>query len=171
MPPLAMPWMRLPALPPMHDLSHDDTLTLYHFGLAVPKLADAIEQYESSFGLTFTELREIPFSALVDGQPRKATMLAAFSRGGPPYLELIEEVSGTIWPADAFGLNHIGFWAKDMAGAISRLEANGLPGRIRLRTQPPLVTYHQSPSALWIELVDEGAMREMIEEWLTTSYR
>ncbi len=49
----------------------------------------------------------------------------------PPYLELGEELSGVVWAAGALALHHVGLWTDDLAVTVQRLEAAGLPGRVR----------------------------------------
>jgi catechol 2,3-dioxygenase-like lactoylglutathione lyase family enzyme len=142
---------------------------VYHVGLVVADLAGAVEQYSSALGFRFAKARMIPLPVLVDGQPRSVELLATYSTGGPPHLELIEERSGSTWAADAFGMNHMGFWAKDMAAAMARLEANGMPCRVRGTSTPPRISYHQAGTGAWIELVD-NSVRESLDAWLATTY-
>ena len=144
-------------------------VSVYHFGLVVPDLAAAVEQYSGALGFRFAKVREIPLPVLVDGKPRSVEMLDTYSVDGPPYVELIEERSGSTWAADAFGMNHMGFWAKDMDVAMARLEAHGMPGRVRDTSTPPRVSYHQAGTGVWIELVDHS-VRDSLDAWLATTY-
>jgi catechol 2,3-dioxygenase-like lactoylglutathione lyase family enzyme len=148
----------------------DRDLSVYHFGLVVPDLEAAVEQYVAALDFRFAKVREIPFPVLVDGEPRTVELLATYSKDGPPYLELIEERSGSTWAADAFGMNHMGFWAKDMTTAMARLEASGSPGRVRDASNPPKISYHQSQHGIWIELVDQSVGASSLNAWLATSY-
>ena len=144
-------------------------IAVYHFGLVVPDLAAAVEQYSSALGFSFAKARKIPLPVLVDGRQRSVELLATYSTGGPPHLELIEELSGSTWAADALGMNHMGFWAKDMAAAMARLEAHGMPCRVRGTATPPRMSYHQAGSGVWIELVDH-LVRDSLDAWLATTY-
>ncbi len=152
-------------------LTRDDgQLAMYHVGLVVADLATAVEKYGDALELKFAAARDIELPVVVDGRPRTVRMLATYSIDGPPYLELIEERAGSTWAADAFGMNHMGFWAEDMPSAMARLEANGLPGRVRDTSCPPRVSYHQAGAGMWVELVSP-AVRETLDAWLATSYR
>jgi hypothetical protein len=144
-------------------------LSMYHFGLVVPDIHSAVRQYGAALNVRFAEVRRRPLDVVVDGEPRKVTLLATYSIQGPPYLELIEEVSGATWAADALGMNHMGFWAKDVPAAMSQLETNGIPSRVIVDSDPVQISYHQGPHGLWVEVVGES-VRPVIDGWLATSY-
>jgi methylmalonyl-CoA/ethylmalonyl-CoA epimerase len=144
-------------------------IAVYHFGLVVPDLDAAVEQYSTAFGFRFCKAQQLRLPVLVDGQPRSVELLASYSIGGPPYLELIEERSGSTWAADAFGMNHMGFWAKDMDAAMARLEKHGMPCRVCGTATPPRMSYHQAGTGVWIELVDHS-VRETLDTWMATPY-
>ena len=142
---------------------------MYHVGLVVGDLADAVDQDQEALDLSFAKVREIHFPVVVDGERRAIDMLATYSLDGPPYLELIEEKAGATLAADALGLNHLGFWAKDVPAAKARLDALGMPGRVRDQSVPTRISYHQSPHGLWIELVDTS-VKATLDDWLATPY-
>jgi hypothetical protein len=152
-------------------VGHDST-TLYHIGTVVPDIHAAIEQNRGALGMRFTDVREMEFPAWVDGKAADVVVLAAFSADGPPYLELIEErpgPAGPIWSAPSMRLNHLGYWAHDMPTTIAWLESRGMPARIRHRSDPPIVTYHETASGVWIELVNHRVMHHLVNEWITSA--
>jgi hypothetical protein len=140
-------------------------LDLYHVGIVVPDARAAMQQYSDALGFSWTELGTSTLDLVVDGQPREARIAATYSREGPPYLEIVEELSGGVWAAGALALNHVGMWTDDLAGSVQRLEASGLPGRVRhvpAAGQPELFSYHETGTGTWWELVST-AFRPRLE--------
>ncbi len=60
-----------------------------------------------------------------DSGPLNVTPWMAYSKQGPPYLELLEQMPGTIWAET--GLHHLGVWADDVLADAEQLVAT-LPG-------------------------------------------
>jgi methylmalonyl-CoA/ethylmalonyl-CoA epimerase len=148
----------------------DATPQVFHVGLIVEDLDGAVAQYSAALGYQFAERREIRVPLFLDGTRRTAEVTATYSLDGPPHLELIAMQSGRISDAAAVGLhNHVGVWSPDVPGAMTRLEQAGMPGRVHDRRSPTQVSYHQTASGVWIELVDLS-MRQMIDDWIATSF-
>jgi catechol 2,3-dioxygenase-like lactoylglutathione lyase family enzyme len=148
-----------------------DKPELYHVGLVVPDIAAAVEQYRDLFGLRFASLRHTSLEVRVDGVIRTPELIVSYTMDGPPYVELIEELSGRTWAADALGLNHIGFWAKDLPAAAARLEASGLATRVRDNgpdDRPARFTYHPGLGGMWVELVAPQFARTL-HEWFAAT--
>lgn len=140
-------------------------LDLYHVGLVVPDVGAAMTRYSDVLGFTWSPVGDSSFDVLVDGRQREARVAATYSMEGPPYLELVEELSGGVWAIAALGLQHVGFWADDLEGAITRFDAAGLPGRVRhvpKEGQPTMFSYHDGGAGLWWELVSP-AFRPRLE--------
>lgn len=140
-------------------------LELYHVGLVVPDLRAAMDTYADVLGFGWTEVHDSRIDVLVDGQRREARIAATYSQQGPPYLELVEELSGGVWGRSGLGLAHAGFWVDDLDGTALRWEAAGLPARVRHvpgADQAPLFTYHQAAPGMWWELVSTG-FRERLD--------
>jgi catechol 2,3-dioxygenase-like lactoylglutathione lyase family enzyme len=148
-----------------------DKPELYHVGLVVPDIAAAVEQYQDLFGLRFASLRHTSLEVRVDGVIRTPELIVSYTMDGPPYVELIEERSGGTWAADALGLNHIGFWAKDLLAAAARLEASGLAARVRDNgpdDRPARFTYHPGLGGMWVELV-APRFALTLQDWFAAS--
>lgn len=140
-------------------------LDAYHVGVVVPDVRTAMEQYSAALGFRWSAVGDTTLDVLVDGRPRQARIAATYSLEGPPYLELVEELSGGVWAAGALSLQHVGLWTDDLAGSIARLEGAGLPGRVRHSPppgQPALFSYHEGSPGLWWELVST-AFRPRLE--------
>ena len=140
-------------------------LDLYHVGVVVPDVRAAMEQYSQALGFSWSPVGDSRLDVVVDGHVRTARIAATYSLEGPPYLELVEEVSGGVWAQEALGLQHVGLWTDDLEGSVRRLEDAGLPGRVRHVPEeghPALFSYHQAPAGLWWELVST-AFRPRLE--------
>lgn len=140
-------------------------LDMYHVGVVVPDVREAMARYSAALGFTWSKVGDTTLDVLVDGRPREARIAATYSMQGPPYLELIEELSGGVWAAHALGLHHVGFWVDDLEGTITRFEDAGLPGRARhlpAEGQPAMFSYHDGGAGLWWELVSP-AFRPRLE--------
>ena len=148
-----------------------DKPQMYHIGLVVPDVKAASEQYSDLFGLRWRSLRASTLTVKVDGDVRDADLLVTYSIDGPPYFELIEDRSGDTWALDALGLNHIGFWAKDLPAASARLEATGLAARVHdvgPDGRPSRFSYHPGLGGLWVELVAPN-FAQTLQDWLDTT--
>jgi catechol 2,3-dioxygenase-like lactoylglutathione lyase family enzyme len=145
-------------------------LDMYHVGVVVPDVREAMARYSEALGFTWSAVDDSVLDVLVDGRPREARIAATYSMQGPPYLELVEERSGGVWATEALGLQHVGLWTDDLAGSIERLDAAGLPGRVRhvpAEGSPALFSYHDGGAGLWWELVST-AFRPRLETRLRT---
>ena len=146
---------------------------VFHTGFVVADIEVAMEQFARTFDVSWTavEDRELPLRG-PDG-PFRPRLRFAYTREGPPRLELLEAVPGTVWelpPTGVGGLlatHHIGVWCDDVAGTSRRLAANGAA---RLVTYDAATdeavgfAYHRLPSGPLIELVD-AARRDDFERW------
>jgi catechol 2,3-dioxygenase-like lactoylglutathione lyase family enzyme len=130
-----------------------------HVAIVVDDLTAAIAELEALLGITW----ETPRDREMHGVPFRM----AYSRGEPPWIELLERSDGT--PFDTLGLHHVGVWSEDheadkrrMADAGLELELDGVPiGRV--------FSLHRAPtSGLRLELVD-AAVRDEFNERLNPS--
>ena len=140
-------------------------LDMYHVGVVVPDVREAMARYSDALGFTWSAVGDTTLDVLVDGRRREARIAATYSMQGPPYLELVEERSGGVWASEALGLQHVGMWTDDLEGSIARLDAAGLPGRVRhvpAEGSPALFSYHDGGAGLWWELVST-AFRPRLE--------
>src|SRR3954469_9946043 len=99
---------------------------MYHVGLVVTDLPAAAEQYADLFGMQWARPRHTTLPVIIDGRRVEPELLVTYSINGPPYLELIQELSGNVWAANALRLDHIGFWTPDLDAAVEQFEQRGL---------------------------------------------
>jgi Glyoxalase/Bleomycin resistance protein/Dioxygenase superfamily len=143
-------------------------LDLYHIGLTVPSLQAAMQQYSTAFGLDWASVHQRTPTVIVDGERREADISVTYSLHGPPYLELVEEGSSTIWGSEGFALTHVGFWAEDVVAAKRGLEVAGMRARVHAEEKPdaPMrYSYHEFGGGLWIELV-HTSFRAQLADWI-----
>jgi hypothetical protein len=146
-------------------------LELYHLGLTVPDLRAAMEQYSAAFGFGWASVRESALDVMVDGEPRRPEIAVTYSVQGPPYLELIQERSGSVWGADGLALTHVGFWAQDVLAGMRALESSGLAARVHDAGgdgRPLRYSYHPSGGGLWIELVHTSFQADL-DSWIANT--
>ncbi len=118
----------------------------YHISLVVEDVPEAMEQLGSLLGLEWSPVMN------------RDDVTFAYSKQGPPYLELLNQRPGT--PAEQLGLNHIGVWVDDMHKESERLEALGCPLEA-VNTGPDGEwsggCFHMTESGLRVELVQIGS--------------
>jgi hypothetical protein len=150
-------------------------LDLYHVGLVVPDLGSAMHDYSELFGFEWATVGPPRTQhVVVGGEHRDAEIVVTYSRQGPPHLELIEERSGGVWAAES-PLNHIGFWAPDLAGAVKRLSNAGFPAEVHDAgaegvdpAVPVVFSYHPIAGGFWMELVGTG-FQPQLQAWIARS--
>src|SRR4051812_34379110 len=126
---------------------------MYHVGLVVPDLHATAAAYTDMFGLSWATPRRSTLPVIVDGVRREPELLISYSLDGPPYFELMQELSGGVWAADALRLDHIGFWTPNLDEAVAELEQRGLTSRVREVPERNRFSFHSSGGGTWIELV------------------
>ena len=146
---------------------------LYHVGYVVDDIEAAMADYGRALGLTWAVVTPRSLRVVVDGSetPQEAELLATYSVQGPPYVELIQELSGSLWGREAGRLDHLGFWVDDLAGAFAELSAQGLDTSVQAVDDhgcPIRFSYQRasSESGPWIELVD-SSVRPALMAWVT----
>lgn len=126
---------------------------MYHVGLVVPDLHATAAQYTELLGLQWATPRETTLPVMVDGERVEPELLVSYSLNGPPYMELIEELSGDVWAADALQLDHIGFWTPDLDAAVEEFERRGLESVVREVPEVNRFSFHRGAGGAWLELV------------------
>ncbi len=138
-----------------------------HIGIVVEDLDTAISTFSHVVG-RFRKLPNDP--AGVPIQTAEGTSVvdlrAAYSIAGPPFIELIQGVPGTLWDRrDGPYVHHIGYWVPpdEMEKTSARLTELGLPWLAKRPHEPgqvPRILYHASGD-LRIELIDARRREEL----------
>lgn len=147
----------------------------YHFGVVVPDVPTAMQEFGASLGYVFNEPIRAPlvhFEDRIAGSAGQGELLVTYSRTGPLRIELIEsQGSGLFGPALTNGVHHIGVWEADPESRLRELEAAGQSIDAVLRGADGSISlFYASPggaSGVRVEYVN-SAQRERLEDWFNT---
>ena len=143
---------------------------IFHVGIRVPDIHQAMEELGDSLGLTWTEVVESSGQRLwtpENGQ-QEVPLKFVYSREGPQHLELLEGEKGSFWDgSEDSGIHHVGIWVDDVKSETDRLISLGwdLLGSAR----PPeegyaSMSYLSPPSGTIVELVT-SANKARFDRW------
>lgn len=129
----------------------------YHTGIVVADLDAASKAMTAATGVTWRPERHVTVQTVTAGGMLTLPFRMLYSVQGPPFIELIADIPGTIWSAGGGGtrLHHIGYWAENVAAESARLEDLGLPregGDGVPGGYPENFSYH-SANGIYIELI------------------
>ncbi len=144
----------------MPSMNYDD---LFHIGIIVPDMAQGMAEIAKRFGVTFP--RPPGTSEVIvrtAAGEAKVGVQAVYTAEGPPYLELIEGVAGTVWEAgEGSRIHHLGAFVDDIEDEVQRLTAEGaeLEATLDIRGGLLAVSYVNSALGVRQELLP-ATMRE-----------
>lgn len=151
----------LPLLPGVQDY--------FHVGYVVSDLAEAMERLTVSAGLSWASTRTLPTTLRTPAGEIATDVHLTYSLQGPPYLELIQEQSGTVWGSEHRGFHHMGYWSGRFGDDIDALTEAGFEFEAAAVDEHGALArfaYLREPhTGLRIELRDE-ARRPRMEQWL-----
>lgn len=99
--------------------------------------------------------------------PINLDLQIGIAQQGPVHLEVLGAQEGTPWNP-GHGLDHVAYWADDLAATASRMEAAGFNREVTYQSddgEPNGFTYHRAPSGLRVEHVD-GSRRPAMMGWI-----
>ncbi len=100
---------------------------VFHFAIVVPEIERGMEMIAKQFSVSFGP--PIPTNAkfLIAGREVDIAVRFTYSRQGPPYIELVQAVQGTVFAAATGGspVHHIGVFVEDMEAEVARLTNEG----------------------------------------------
>jgi catechol 2,3-dioxygenase-like lactoylglutathione lyase family enzyme len=146
---------------------------MYHFGVLVYNLEEAIERFSDLFGLTFNDPTDIRLNRLADPDEHPFDLRATYSRQGPPFMELLEANGNGVYGAHhGEGLHHVGLWDPSIATNKSMYidkKNMSVEGEVLLPTGDVFAWYAKSDTAHGVrfEFVDEAARADQ-EKWIAT---
>jgi catechol 2,3-dioxygenase-like lactoylglutathione lyase family enzyme len=146
-----------------------DNAPFFHVGILVADIDAAIDRFSKVFGLTFTDVGGMPVT-LHGSEQSEVTMRAAYSREGPPHIELVEgQGDGIFSLRHGEGVHHIGVWSPEFSAydpgrclPVS-LRVNMMPGDPSMWLSDPTDLHGTR-----IEFVDERG-RDQLEAWIKGS--
>ena len=143
---------------------------IFHVGIRVPDIYQAMEELGDSLGLTWTEVVETSGQRLwtPESGQQEVPLKFVYSCEGPQHLELLEGEKGSFWDgSDDSGVHHVGVWVDDVQSETDRLISLGwnLLGAAR----PPeegyaSMAYLSPPSGTIVELVT-SANKARFDRW------
>ena len=100
---------------------------VFHVGIIVPDIEQGMAEIAKRFGASWPRP---PGSANVRVRTKAGVQVMssrfAYTAEGPPYIELIEAVPGTVWEAgEGSRIHHLGAFVDDLDAEIERLTAEG----------------------------------------------
>ncbi|AZM54124.1 hypothetical protein DMA15_17390 [Streptomyces sp. WAC 01529] len=129
----------------------------YHLGVVVTDLDRASAELTELLGVRWLPTVRSGEQVTGDGPTGDGPMMT-FSTQGPPYLELLELVPGTIWSTP--GLHHVGYWAAGARAESARMADAGFPLQasavVLSGDTEPGVFYHRTTDGLLLELIEMG---------------
>ncbi len=147
-----------------------DYQRIFHTGIRVPNLEQAMDEMGESLGVTWAEARQTDAQAIwtpEDGQ-RSVPLKYVYSAEGPQHIELLEGPAGSIWDGrEDPGVHHVGLWVDDVKAETDACVANGW--RVGAAQSSPeegygSFTYVIPPSGPIVELVN-AAILPFFEAW------
>jgi hypothetical protein len=142
----------------------------FHVGFLVDDLDLAMESFGSTFGVTFTVPNLAPVRWWRPDTPEEMLQLkVAYSRQGPPYVELIQShESGMFASSQGEGFHHIGAWEADCESRQAELIRSGItPVGTQYTEEDKIIVSYFDPEKLhgvMLEIVDEGR-KPVMERW------
>jgi hypothetical protein len=143
----------------------------FHVGILVPNLDEAMEKFSEVFKVTWTErgTAHADFWERDRGGSHPLTLDVAYTREGPPHIELLEATGdGLYGHQHVGGLHHIGGWEPDCTGRQRELEEAGYPAvGTQYNPNKEIIVSYFDPKALYgimFEILDEGR-KPALEEW------
>ena len=143
---------------------------IFHIGIRVPNLYQAMEEMGESLNVTWTEVVESPGQRIwtpEHGQ-QEVPLKFVYSCEGPQHVELLEGAKGSFWDGNEdSGVHHLGVWVDDVKGETERLLALGwdLLGSARSPEEGyASMAYLAPPSGTIVELVT-SANKPRFERW------
>ncbi|MFJ9415029.1 VOC family protein [Streptomyces sp. NPDC101227] len=131
----------------------------YHVCFVVPEIEAAIRDLGTAAGVEFRE----PKADRLGGWDYRIT----FTRGGPPYIELIEGPPGSPWDASTGArFDHLGFWTRSIEEGSRHLSDQGFPADFSGCPYGRPFAYHRMDSiGARVELVDLARQPAFLEAW------
>ena len=135
---------------------------VYHFAIVVPEIDRGMETIAKQFNVSFPPHLPANLKALVRGREVDIATRFVYSRQGPPYIELVRAVPGTVFdaPAGTSRVHHIGIFVDDMEAEVARLVDEGFDLEFQSigdDGRPSMVSFINSDLGVRQELVSAEA--------------
>ena len=143
---------------------------LYHVGIVVPDVESAKAHFTELLGVVWGPVVEVDGFDVRDADGNDLTLPNKLCYSTvAPYLELVQEVPGTVWVCNEHSnIHHFGVWTDSLPSDSAAFSASACPLQLCGRDgaqAPTQFAYHRDPLGVRIELVDI-AMKPMMEEFM-----
>lgn len=138
--------------------------TLHHVGIVVPDPDEAVEGLWSRYGIEIRLFAEQEYPCRIADRDESPVVRIGLSVAGPPHLEILREVPGSVIWTPVPGLHHLGYVVPDVPSEATRLEHRGAPIAMAGGTgdgAPAGQTYHRDPLGHLVELLDAATARRL----------
>lgn len=147
-----------------------DYQRLFHTGIRVSDIDEAMEELGSTLGLSWASVQHNRAQQVWTPNDGLTTVELQFvySAEGPQHVELLQGQPGSVWDAGSDpGVHHVGVWVDDVAAETQRCVDAGWT--VAAAGAPPeqgwgAFTYVVPPSGPIVELV-WSAVEERFESW------
>ncbi len=139
-------------------------LDVFHVGLVTPDIELAMNTIGTNLGIAWSRVQQRTQEVRTgSGEVRDEPIVFTYSSDGPPQVELIQSLTGSVWEVTPRGcVHHIGAFADDVTvppGPGMSMEFGGGHGEL-----PVGFAYYISAHGMRVELVD-ASRRGQFEEW------
>ncbi|MFE6159657.1 VOC family protein [Streptomyces sp. NPDC056486] len=131
----------------------------YHVCFVVPDIEQAMSDLTESVGAQWSGVLE---DSLGEWDYR-----LAFTRGGPPYIELVQGPPGSPWDSTLGArCHHLGYWTEDVTRSAARLSDAGFTQEFSACPFGRPYTYQKVRSlGIDLEMMDISRQRKFVASW------
>lgn len=147
-----------------------DYQQIFHTGIRVPNIQDAMDEMGNTLGLTWAKVQETPGQGLWTPElgQQAVPLKFVYSAEGPQHVELLEGAAGSFWDGRQDpGVHHVGVWVDDVGAETQRCAELGWTV-VGASVSPDEgyggYSYVQPPSGPIVELV-WSVMLPRFESW------
>jgi catechol 2,3-dioxygenase-like lactoylglutathione lyase family enzyme len=128
----------------------DPASDVFHMGILVDDLDEAIERYSRVLNLTFGARQSRTLSVTMGSETIETQLDLVYSYQGPPYIELMQATGDTgIWGAHRSpGFHHMGAWVDDLDERVKQLAAQGVNVEAALSREGNVMAVYLQPDDL-----------------------
>ncbi|MFH8476227.1 VOC family protein [Streptomyces sp. NPDC018000] len=147
------------AAPTEDDIERKTRSVFYHVCFVVPDIEKAMEDLGGAV--------DVEWSGILEDSLGEWDYRLAFSRGGPPYLELVQGPPGSPWDSSRGArCHHLGFWTENVMESSLRLSKEGFEREFSACPLGRPYVYHMVKSiGVSLELMDITRQEKFLDTW------
>lgn len=131
----------------------------YHVCFVVSDIERAMDDLTRSVGAEW--------SGVLEDSLGEWNYRLAFTRGGPPYIELVQGPEGSPWDSTLGSrCHHLGYWTEDVTASSARLSEAGFAQQFSACPLGRPYTYHKVESlGVDLEMMDASRQPRFVASW------